>query len=161
MFPTVFEYIPDSEEASQSQPESIMSGGSHHERKDVSEDELEFLERTQAFIANMQKLRQEIRDEQVEEEEIEMTEHHEVRPSFNPSILLSLFKKKNFDGHMSFHVTTDTPILEFWAGFQSQTKLPYSFLVGVPVHTIISYSPKGCGASETSINSPSNGLLVS
>ena len=76
---SVFEYIPDSEEASQSQPESIISSGSHPEKKDVSEDELEFLERTQAFIANMQKLRQEIRDEQVEEEEIEMTEHHEVR----------------------------------------------------------------------------------
>ena len=75
---SVFEYIPDSEEASQSQPESIISSGSHPEKKDVSEDELEFLERTQAFIANMQKLRQEIRDEQVEEEEIEMTEHHEV-----------------------------------------------------------------------------------
>ena len=76
---SVFEYVPDSEEASQSQTESVVSSGSHHEKKDVSEDELEFLERTQAFIANMQKLRQEIRDEQVEEEEIEMTEHHEVR----------------------------------------------------------------------------------
>ncbi len=74
----VFEYVPDSEEASQSQTESVMSSGKD-DKKDVSEDELEFLERTQAFIANMQKLRQEIRDEQVEEEEVEMTEHFQVR----------------------------------------------------------------------------------
>ncbi len=75
----MFEYVPDSEEASQSQTESVKSRGSDQERKDVSEDELEFLERTQAFIANMQKLRQEIRDEQVEEEEVEMSEQVEVR----------------------------------------------------------------------------------
>merc|ERR1712002_1267655 len=63
----VFEYIPDSEEASESLPERI-----------VSEDEVEFIERTQAFIANMQKLRQELEQEHVEEDIIEMhEEYHE------------------------------------------------------------------------------------
>ena len=54
----VFEYVPDSEEASASAAESLPD-------RIVSEDEAEFLERTQAFIANMQKLRQELQEEQV------------------------------------------------------------------------------------------------
>ncbi len=64
---SVFEYVPDSEEASQSQTESIISSGSQagDRPRDVSDGELEFLERTSAFIASMQKLRQEIRDEEV------------------------------------------------------------------------------------------------
>merc|ERR1712002_9755 len=67
----VFEYIPDSEEASASAAESLPE-------RIVSEDEVEFIERTQAFIANMQKLRQELEQEHVEEDIIEMhEEYHE------------------------------------------------------------------------------------
>merc|ERR1712045_1000708 len=65
----VFEYVPDSEEASASAAESLPD-------RQVSEDEMEFLERTQAFIANMQKLRQELQEEQVNEEEVVMTEEY-------------------------------------------------------------------------------------
>jgi len=65
----VFEYIPDSEEASASAAESIPE-------RIVSEDEVEFIERTQAFIANMQKLRQELEQEHIEEDIIEMREEY-------------------------------------------------------------------------------------
>ena len=64
----VYEYVPDSEEASASQAEL-----SEHE-KVMSEDEVEFLEKTSAFIAKMEKLRQEIQEDHVEEVEVEMTE---------------------------------------------------------------------------------------
>ena len=63
---SAYEYVADSEEASASQAESYTK----------SEDEAEFIERTQAFIANMQKLRAEFQDEEIKEEEVEMTEEY-------------------------------------------------------------------------------------
>ncbi len=63
------EYIADSEEASASAAESLPDT-----KQPVSEDEAEFLERTQAFISNMAKLRQELQEEFVKEEEVMMSE---------------------------------------------------------------------------------------
>ena len=73
----VYEYIPDSEEASQSQSESLMSSDSFGGRREISEDEAEFLERTQKFITSMQKMREEIEEEVQEETTLLVEEYNE------------------------------------------------------------------------------------
>ena len=73
----VYEYIPDSEEASASQTESMLSCDSYGGRREISEDEAEFLERTQKFITNMQKMREEIEEEVQEETTLLVEEYNE------------------------------------------------------------------------------------
>ena len=67
----MYEYVADSEEASASQTESVVSTSSM--------DEGEFQTRTQRFLENMEKMRQEIREEtELEDYEEEVVEELEI-----------------------------------------------------------------------------------
>lgn len=90
----VYEYIPDSEEASASQAESVLSSSSM--------DELEWSSKTQRFLENMERMRKEIQEEtetqQYEEEVIEELEIDEQGSVFKLSFfgLFLAFFLKNF-----------------------------------------------------------------
>ena len=67
----VYEYVPDSEEASASQAESVISSSSM--------DEVEFQSKTQRFLENMEKLRKEIQeDTEMQDYEEEVVEELEI-----------------------------------------------------------------------------------
>ena len=68
---TVYEYVADSEEASASQTESVISTSSM--------DETEFQTKTQRFLENMERLRKEIReDTETQDYEEELVEELEI-----------------------------------------------------------------------------------
>ena len=67
----VYEYVADSEEASASQTESVISTSSM--------DETEFQTKTQRFLENMERLRKEIReDTETQDYEEELVEELEI-----------------------------------------------------------------------------------
>ena len=79
----VYEYVPDSEEATASQSESVMSTSSM--------DEAEFKKKTETFLKKMEEIRKEMHDEEItstyEEEVVEELEIEEQ--GFEETILMA------------------------------------------------------------------------